>query len=170
MSAREVYFVGTIPFDHAFEVFAALADSVGERARRVPDGEIGDRKFWVSSQYPVLASCPALEAAPYPAGGLTRQTSYELPLRLRKGARKADFVFAELRYARHAIASFRLFDAMQAAGRIPAQWRFQVNLPSPMDVMSMVEADARAATEEPYERALLGELDRRAARLAQDRR
>ena len=47
---REVYFVGTIPFDRTIEVFTVLGERIGSRATRIPDGEIGDRKLWVSSR------------------------------------------------------------------------------------------------------------------------
>jgi hypothetical protein len=156
---REVYFVGTIPFDRTIEVFTVLGERIGSRATRIPDGEIGDRKLWVSSQYSVLAACPALETCPFPAGGLTRQTSYELPLRLRPDAQDAEIIFGDLGYARHALASFGLFEAMQDAGKLPESWKFQVNLPSPTDVMSMIEPASRARVEPLYERAMLKQLD-----------
>ncbi len=156
--AREVFFVGSIPLERTATVFQTLAHVIGDRAARIPDGELGDRKYWVSSQYPVLAASPAIEHCEFPIGGLTRQTSYELPLRARNVASDADFQLLPLGYARHAIASFGLFDAMQKAGKLPKRWRFQVNLPLPMDVMSMMAPESRARVEPHYEKALLHEI------------
>jgi hypothetical protein len=158
--SREVYLVGSIPLTRAYDVFTTLADILGDRAPRVPDGEIGDRMMWVQSQWAVFASNPAMEAGPLPDGGLTRVTGYQIPVRLRTGIRPENIEFTELGYAKHALASYAIFRALKQAGRIPAKWRFQVSLPLPMDCMSMVEPSARAVVEAAFERALLGELDR----------
>ncbi|MGH7986346.1 MAG: hypothetical protein ACREQX_08680 [Candidatus Binataceae bacterium] len=160
MTSRDVYFVGTIPLTGPFDVFTTLAELVGERAYRVPDGETGDRKLWIQAQYPILAACPALMVGDFPKDGLTRRTTYQIPVRLRPDSQERDIAFTELGYARYAIASYGLFRAMKESGRIPRQWRFQVGLPAPMEVMPMVEPESRALVEAPYERALLAELDR----------
>jgi hypothetical protein len=154
-----MFFCGTIPLEHEVDVFKALADIGGERLRRVPDGELGDRKMWVIGQYSVLTACPALELGPYPAEGLTRRTCYQIPLRLRAGRKDSDIAFTDLGYARHALASYGLFRAMKQAGQIPSQWRLQVNLPTPMDVMPMIEQSTKAIAEKAYKQALLAELD-----------
>jgi hypothetical protein len=157
-SGRKIYFVGSIPLDHEVDVFSALAELGGERLLRVPDGELGDRKMWVIGQYPVLASAKALELGPYPNDGLTRRTCYQVPVRLRPGAKDVDIVFDDLGYWRHAVSSYALFARMKKAGKIPSHWRLQVNLPTPSDVMPMVEPTTRPAAEEAYKRALLREL------------
>ena len=123
----------------------------------MPDGEIGDRMMWVQSQYPVLLDCPSIEAGDLPPEGLTRRISYQIPLRLKRGA-GADIAFGPLGYARHAKASYAVFRALKVEGFIPTTWRFQVGLPAPMDVMPMVELASRPAIEAAYERALLAEL------------
>ncbi len=156
---RHMFFCGTIPLEHEVDVFKALAEIGGDKLRRVPDGELGDRKMWVIGQYSVLTACPALEPGPYPAEGLTRRTCYQIPLRLRAGKTQADVAFSGLGYARHAMASYALFREMKKAGAIPAQWRLQVNLPTPMDVMPMIDHSAKAGADKAYRKALLAELD-----------
>ena len=126
---KHMFFCGSIPLEHEVDVFKTLAEIGGERLRRVPDGELGDRKMWVIGQYPVLTACPALEFGPYPAEGLTRRTCYQIPLQLRAGQNEGEIAFDELGYARHALASYGLFREMKKAGTIPSQWRLQVNLP-----------------------------------------
>jgi hypothetical protein len=42
-----MFFCGSIPLEHEVDVFNALAEIGGERLRRVPDGELGDRRMWV---------------------------------------------------------------------------------------------------------------------------
>jgi hypothetical protein len=155
---RRIYFVGSIPLEHEVDVFNALTEIGGDRLARVPDGELGDRKMWVIGQYPVLASAKALELGAYPKEGLTRRTSYQVPVRLRQGAKDTDIVFDHLGYWRRAVSSYALFSRMKKSEKIPSHWRLQVNLPTPSDVMSMVEPATRPAAEEAYKRALLREL------------
>ena len=81
-----MFFCGSVPLEHEVDVFNALAEIGGERLRRVPDGEFGDRRMWVIGQYAVLAASPALEFGPFPADGLTRRTCYQIPRRLRAGS------------------------------------------------------------------------------------
>jgi hypothetical protein len=154
MSANpaHMFFCGSIPLEHEVDVFKTLAEIGGERLRRVPDGELGDRKMWVIGQYAVLAAAAALDFGPFPAEGLTRRTCYQIPLRLRAGKTADDIAFSGLGYARHASSSYGLFREMKKAGKIPAHWRLQVNLPTPSDVMPMIEASSKAAAEKPTDR------------------
>jgi hypothetical protein len=154
-----MFFCGSIPLEHEVDVFKALAELGGERLRRVPDGELGDRRMWVIGQYAVLAAAAALEFGPFPPDGLTRRTCYQIPLRLRAGKTADDIDFSGLGYARHASSSYGLFSEMKKAGKIPPHWRLQVNLPTPSDVMPMIEASSKAAAEKAYRAALLAELD-----------
>jgi hypothetical protein len=154
-----MFFCGSIPLEHEVDVFTTLSDIGGERLRRVPDGELGDRKMWVIGQYAALAASPALQFGAFPADGLTRRTCYQIPLELRPGKTESDIVFDDLGYARHALSSYGLFCEMKKAGRIPASWRLQVNLPTPSDVMPMIEAKTKAAAEKAYKKALLSELE-----------
>ena len=157
---HDVYLVGTIPLTHSLDVFTAVAHLLGSRVKRVPDGEVGDRQMWINAQYPILAACPGLEVGDIPPEGLTRRTSYRIPVRVRSTASVGDFVFGELGYARYATSSYGQFRSLKKAGKIPTSWRFQVNLPCPLDVLSMVEPGSRALIEAPYERALLSEAAR----------
>ncbi len=160
MSANPAYmfFCGTIPLEREVDVFTVLAEVGGERLRRVPDGELGDRKRWAIGQYSVLAASPALQFGPFPADGLTRRTYYQIPLQLRPDKTASDIVFADLGYARYAASSYGLFRELKKAGKIPRSWRLQVNLPTPSDLMPMIEASTKPAAEKAYRKALLSEL------------
>jgi hypothetical protein len=159
-AGRNIFFVGTIPLEHEVDVFKALAELGSERLKRTPDGELGNRKMWVIGQYPILASCKALELGEYPQDGLTRRTCYQIPVRLKKGARDSDIIFDDLGYWRHAVASYSLFRKMKDAGKLSQQMRLQVNLPTPSDVMPMVEPSTRPAAEEAYKATMLNELNK----------
>ena len=132
MSKRDAYLLGTIPLDHIYQVFHTVAETLGDGIKRVPDGELGDRKMWVSSQYPVLGASSAIEVDHFPQGGVARSTSYEVPLRLKPDAKEISF--GDLNFARWAITSYGVLRSMKEAGKAPKHWRLQVGLPAPQDV------------------------------------
>jgi hypothetical protein len=77
----------------------------------------------------------------------------------------ADIDFGELGFAREAIKSYEVFAARRAAGRFPAETRFQVCLPTPFaPVFSFTSYDIQGDIYPVYERAMLMEID--AIRLA----
>src|SRR5215207_6119287 len=89
------HLVGSVPLASADEVFRTLGRELGDRVRRLPDGETGPRADWIVWQYPVLSSRPQFEVAP------PTPASYRaLPrLRLRGGEDGADLRFEHLGYA-----------------------------------------------------------------------
>src|SRR5689334_21040602 len=57
---ENVHLVGSIGLDSVPEVFRVLGQSLGRRLRRVPDGEVGGRRLWISWQYPLFRANPFL--------------------------------------------------------------------------------------------------------------
>jgi hypothetical protein len=62
-----VHLVGSVGLDTVPEVFAAAGKYLGPFLKRVPDGETGGRRLWVSWQYPLLRASPFLQAEPAPS-------------------------------------------------------------------------------------------------------
>ena len=58
------HLVGSVPLRSAEEVFHTVAGALGDRPRRIPDGETGPRSDWIVWQYPVLSSRPEFEVCP----------------------------------------------------------------------------------------------------------
>ena len=58
-----MFFCGSIPPEHEVDVFNALAEIGGERLRRVPYGELGDRRMWVIGQYAAWPRRPRSNSA-----------------------------------------------------------------------------------------------------------
>ena len=56
-----VHLVGSVPLGGAEEVFRRVAAVLGDRLRRIPDGETGPRSDWIGWQYPVFSSQPQFE-------------------------------------------------------------------------------------------------------------
>jgi SAM-dependent methyltransferase len=151
---RGVHLVGSVPLAGAEEVLRTVAGALGDRQRRIPDGETGPRSDWIVWQYPVLAAVPQFEVGP-PGPGDHRA----LPrLRLRPGERPGPI--GSLGYAESAIASYRVFARLKRGGVIARACRFQVSLPTPMaPISAFVAPDDQAAVEPVYEARMLDELD-----------
>ena len=111
-----VHFVGSIALDSVAEVFHVCGTALGKRLKRIPDGEPGGRRLWISWQYPLLRASPFLavgQAPPSVATGFH-------PLRIADGVKPAEVSFGELGYAREARASY--LDFVTARGT-KANWR-----------------------------------------------
>ena len=151
-----VHLVGSIGLDTVDEVFVTVGKMLGPHLRRVPDGEVGGRKLWISWQYPLLRASAFLR--PDPSGAIRPTNKFPL-LTLAEGVAPADVKFGELGYAREARASYLDFVAAREAGTLPKGIRFQVCLPTPFAVVSsVVMADALPAVEAAYEKAMIAEV------------
>lgn len=150
-----VHLVGSVPLGSAEEVFRRSAQALGDRLRRIPDGETGPRSDWIVWQYPVFSSRPQFEVGP------PESASYRaLPqLRLRPGEPTADMSFDELGYAGAAIASHRVFARLKRDGEIPPGCRFLVSLPTPLaPVSAFVAIEDQARLEPLYESRMCAEI------------
>jgi SAM-dependent methyltransferase len=149
------HLVGSVPLGSVEEVFRRTAGALGDRLRRLPDGEPGARADWILSQYPVFSALAQFEVGP-PGDGTYRT----LPkLRLRDGARAEDLVLGSLGFAEAAIVSYNVFAKLKRDGVVPAHVRFQISLPTPLAPISAFIAPEHQAQVEPvYEARLLQEL------------
>jgi hypothetical protein len=131
MTPDKVHLVGSIALDSVEEVFRTAGRVLGRRLRRVPDGEPGGRRMWISWQYPFLRAQPFLRpdlSVPNPRG--------MPPLMLAENAAPAEIRFGELGYAREARISYQDFLAARERGELPGDVRFQVSLPTPLAVIN----------------------------------
>ncbi len=160
MSSAQVphgaHLVGSIGLDTVDEVFHTVGGLIGAHLRRIPDGEVGGRRLWISWQYPLLRASPYLR--PDPSGAIRPTNKFPL-LCLAEGVAPRDVHFGELGYAREARASYLDFVAARDRGDLPKNIRFQVCLPTPFAVVSsVVTTDALATVEAAYERAMIAEV------------
>jgi len=159
----EVLLVGSIPLGNAEEVFRAVTAVVGDRLRRIPDGETGDRRHWVAWQQPVFAHHPDLEPTPTESA-VALLSGPQMPtiiqFRVRDDVDPGCVQFGQLGYADAAIASYTVFAQLKAGGVIPAGTRFQVSLPTPIHpLLLFITASEQSILLASYEAALLRELD-----------
>src|SRR5436190_5831604 len=116
---QSVHLVGSIGLDNVPEIFRTLGKGLGRRLKRVPDGEIGGRRLWVSWQYPLFRANAFLTATQ-----TARPATGFLELRIADGVKADEIVFGELGYAREARTSFVDFLRAQQRGDLPAGARF----------------------------------------------
>jgi hypothetical protein len=137
------------------EVFQTCGRLLGPYLKRVPDGEPGGRRLWISWQFPLLRASPYLKPdfAVHRPGGLGFH-----PLLLADGVRAEEVRFGELGYARETRASYFDFLAARNAGILGPGLRFQACLPTPFAVVApFVAEEARDAVLAAYEAAMLRE-------------
>jgi hypothetical protein len=154
--SQQVHLVGSIGLDTVEDVFHHAGQKLGKHLRRIPDGEPGGRRLWISWQYPLLRSSPFLR--PDPSGAKRPTTGFPL-LCLAEGVSPSELRFGELGYAREARASYLDFCAAKERGELPRHLKFQVCLPTPMGVIySFCTPRDLATIEAAYEQAMLREV------------
>jgi hypothetical protein len=154
--AMDVHLVGSIGLDTVEDVFRTVGKELGPHLRRIPDGEVGGRKLWISWQYPLLRASTFLRPDP---SGKVRPTNRFALLTLGEGVAPGDVHFGELGYMREARASYLDFLAARERGELPKNICFQVCLPTPFAVVSsVVMPEALAAVEAAYEKAMIAEV------------
>ena len=159
-----VHMVGSAPFETPEDLFRTVGRGLGSHLERMPDGEPGERAGWIGWQFGFLAASPLLETKP----GQLDPGRPEVTLK--EGADPADLHFDDLGYAAAAAASYEKFVAAKAAGDVPPHVRFQVCLPTPLDVLSsgMATFESRGLIEPAYEAAMLHEVEKICAAIPND--
>lgn len=151
--------VGSVSQPDAESTFRVASEQL-EHIKRIPDGEVGKRYYWIQFQNLLFSSVPGLTRVGEP-GFYLRGEFDTRPVALADGYDAASIVFPSLGYADAAIESYATFARLREEGVIPAGVRFQVSLPTPAGVVgSFFELSLRAAIEPVYEAAIIGELDR----------
>ncbi len=154
------HLVGSVNLPDAEAVFRAAASHLGDHLARIPDGEVGERFYWIQFQTFRFDETTGLTRVGEP-GFRIRDTFDTRPFALDGTVAPTDLAFPDLGYARAALESYATFARLRAEGVISSGVRFQVSLPTPAAVVgSFVDADDRAAVEPAYERALFAELER----------
>ena len=135
---KELMLVGSVPLETAEQVFNELGRPLGPYLRAMPDGEVGERQYWVvRMQFQVFNGHPDLQTVkrPAPDDGVERLVPRDPKdgwfFKVREGIDRVRFGHPgwRLGYARDAINSYAIFRDMKARGVIPAPVRFQVSLP-----------------------------------------
>ncbi|MFF1574628.1 hypothetical protein ACFVWR_17955 [Leifsonia sp. NPDC058292] len=154
------HLLGSVNLPNADAVFRTVAAHLGDRMRRLPDGEVGERFYWIQfqkSRFDTMAGLSRVPTEPF----YIREIFDGRPFFIEDGVSADDLVFPDIGYADAALESYATFSRLRDEGAIPQGVRFQVSLPTPAAIAgSFFVAENRAAFEVAYERALFGELER----------
>jgi hypothetical protein len=157
------HLVGSINQPDAESVFRVVADRL-DNVSRIPDGEVGERYYWIQFQTLRFDQTAGLERVGEPGYRIRDQFD------VRQFRITGDVALPELGYAAAAIESYERFAALQENGVVAKSTRFQVSLPTPIAIVgAFIDADSRAAFEPIYRRALKAELDRILAAIPHER-
>src|SRR5215471_11811425 len=133
---RRAHLVGSVGLSDAETVFTTVANILGPCCSRIPDGETGDRAYWIRWQRDVFASHasfqPTITTRSLPGfADEIERTFFKLTDRTDPAALE----FGGMGYAWEAIESYRTFDRLAAEGAIRPDTRFQVALPTPIALL-----------------------------------
>src|SRR5688500_3001467 len=166
-TGSDVLVLGSVPLPTTEDVIRTLADVLGDRIRRIPDGETGERLKWIDWQTSIFEKHPMLEPAPQGLGadadwrnkaGLAqwKNTGW---LKMRGGVDPDALRFGPLGYAQAAIDSFRIFSELKRKGVVHKSCRFQVSIPTPYNVIDQrIVPNERLVVERAYEARMLTEI------------
>jgi hypothetical protein len=159
---RRAHLVGSIGLKDRDEVFATVSAILAQCCSRMPDGETGERGYWIRWQRRTFASHPSFAAI---------VTTRSLPgyrdnvertfFGLKSGIDPHSVELGELGYANEAIESYKTFSQLVAKGTIPAATRFQVAIPTPIALLcGFIVQEQRSTLEPAVERAIDRELEK----------
>ncbi|TVY35410.1 hypothetical protein LSUB1_G005310 [Lachnellula subtilissima] len=150
---RHVHLVGSSPYDTNTEFFEAMSVALPGRLVCLPDGETGNRHFFVRWQMDVFASSPHI------LKGFEHIGDYKAYAP--RVALSSQITLGAIGYDTHALESYAEFCALRDKGVVPHGVRFQVCLPTPLNVVGLCLLPEYQAEAEPlYEAALMAALRR----------
>ena len=178
--SNELLLVGSIPLRNVEEVFRTFGAPLGPYLPAMPDGEVGERRWWVIRiAYQVFNGHPELETLrrPKPDDGVERlvprDRSDSWQFKVKDGVDAVRFGHPGLRlgFASDAINSYFIFRKLKEEGVIPKSVRFQIALPLVNSVVTIGTFPVAGDLEKVrpgYEAALAAEIARIVEELPQD--
>jgi hypothetical protein len=137
--ADELLLVGSVPLDTVEQVFRTLGPPLGPHLAYMPDGEVGERRYWIDGiAYRVLNGHPELETLRRPAPDAHGPDTWrplgvhdQFQFRVRPGVERVRFGDPgwRLGYTRDAVNAHFVFRQLQKEGVIPRGVRLQVCMP-----------------------------------------
>ncbi|KAI9688272.1 MAG: hypothetical protein M1820_010300 [Bogoriella megaspora] len=141
-----VLLVGSVPFHSAEDVLTKCSHVLGTRLLAIPDGETGERDYFVDWQKFVF---PSRIWTPRLREGRPLSSSFRCTLEDIKPTK----------YDEAAIASYQKFCDLRTDGKIPDGVRFQVSIPTPVNACwASVDTAFRKAVQPLYKKRLLEDL------------
>lgn len=161
MPPTSVHFNGSVNLPDTETVMREISSRITAGVRRVPDGETGERYYWIMFQVQKFGAMPDFQ----PAGTREPPPGMELPpmplLRLADGVGADDVRWPDLGYATAYIDSYQVFRHLQDDGTIRPGVRFQMQYPTPTaPIAGTFVPEDREGLIASYQSALFADLDR----------
>ena len=171
MPATGVHFNGSVNLPDGETVMREVSARVPRGVRRMPDGETGERGYWIVFQVQRFGSIPELEQLSSHQGYETEDSAPEiLQFKLADGASADAVQWGDIGYAKAYKQSFEQFEALQQDGTIAADVRFQLQYPTPLAPMAgTIVPEDLPALAASYEQALFADLERALTYLPHER-
>ncbi|KAL8713747.1 MAG: hypothetical protein Q9220_002273 [cf. Caloplaca sp. 1 TL-2023] len=136
-----VLLVGSIPLSTSSEVFTKVSSALPNRLYSLPDGEPGNRNNYIGWQLP----CFPIETRNFFLGGTPLKNPQNHPAYTLQD-------ILPTKYDDAALSSYNTFTSLRTAGKIPADLKFQVCLPTPFNaVQGHTRPEFHAQLEPLYE-------------------
>ena len=157
---RDLLLIGSVPLTNREEVMSAVAGTLGERLKRIPDGETGSRSKFITWQGAVLEKAEQFEMRPLgPQSEWGPRGELPPPVAILRPGAQGTPRFPRTGYAAAALESYKTFADLKRKGVIHGAATFQVGLPSPLGVIGLfMEPDGQKAAEAPYEDRLVEDI------------
>lgn len=166
---RPVHLVGSLGFDDAESAFRAVAETLGPRAPRYPDGEPGARNYWIRWQQQTFDAHPDFELREVRNIEGYKDAKKRPYFAIRDGADRANLHFEKLGYADEALKSWAIFKRLKEDGTIPTGVRFMVALPTACALVGgFVGPEDQAIAEPAIEDAFRREIETMVAEIPPD--
>ena len=132
--------IGSVPLKNAEDVFRTCGKILGTRLVSLPDGETGDRLSWLGHQRARFDNHPQLQLLSVGKQEGRTGALYQIK-------RGSKLRFESLGYSDFARESYAIFERVQAQGGLPQNIRFQISLPTPLNMLSFFDSDQREQVE-----------------------
>ena len=153
-----VHLVGSVPLPTATDVFIQTTKGLPNRLLRIPDGEPSHRRDFVLFQQDTFSSVPQV-LRPYDAHFNSLPTRLPTTSDLSSlSSTLGSLPPLQTHYDDHALESYAIFTSLRSSGAIPAQTKFQVSLPTPINVTCLIADGYQAPVEPIYEEAIFRAL------------
>ena len=154
---NNVHFVGSVQVPTAEECFRTLCEALPGRLKQIPDGEPGIRDYFMNWQTDLFKQVDprVLNNEQFSPNSPRSFTDDEAASIVK------NFEKLETQYDNYALESYATFKRLKQEGVIPQEFRFQVCLPTPVNVVYfVVHTDLQSRIEPIYEEAMLRSLKR----------
>ncbi|MDB5534643.1 MAG: hypothetical protein JWO28_2958 [Hyphomicrobiales bacterium] len=165
-----IHFVGSVPLGSIAEVLTTIsASAAGARVSRLPDGELGGKKGYVSNQRATFERLDAFQpGAPRSDWRSLNSGIQQFALKSQKDVPTAAEI-GELGHARWAMEAYETFRGLKQRGLVRKDARLKVAMPSAYGVLSFfVEPESVPALLPTFVAAIGAEIGRIARQIPHD--